>query len=196
MFTLQGIIAWIIQYKYAVMLPIAVVEGPIVTVLGGFLSAHGILNAYIVYGVSLLGDIIGDLLYYALGRWGRETFLMKWASFVGVTKERIKKLELHFEQHSGKTLILGKISHGIGSVVLIAAGASKMPVGKFVWYNLVSSLPKSLAFILIGYYFGEAYKRISAYIDYTALGTFVVAVLIALIYYLVVKIARKESGEE
>jgi len=190
MFTLQQIIAWIAVYKYAVMLPIAVFEGPIITVIGGFLASQGILNVYAVYAVSLIGDTIGDLIYYALGRWGRNTFLMKWARRLGASDQKIKKLEVHFEKHSGKTLFFGKISHGVGTVILIAAGVSKMSVGKFLWYNLLSSLPKSLAFVLIGYYFGEAYKRIGQYIDYTAWLTLSIAVIIIVIYILTVWIIR------
>jgi len=191
--SLQDILAWIIHYKYAVMLPIAVVEGPIVTVFGGFLAAHGLLNVYAVYVVSLLGDIIGDLLYYVIGRWGMKSFLIKWGYLFGVTEKKIKNLEKHFEKHSGKTLVLGKISHGVGSIVLIAAGAAKMPVGRFVWFNLISSLPKSLLFLLVGFYFGAAYKRISAYIDYTALATFGIGILLLVTYLLVARLARKES---
>jgi len=192
--TLQQIIAWIAVYKYQVMLPIAVFEGPIITVIGGFLASQGILNIYAVYVISLLGDILGDLLYYVLGRWGRNTFLMKWARFLGASDEKIKKLEVHFARHSGKTLFFGKISHGVGSMILLAAGVSKMPVGRFVWYNLLSSLPKSLAFLLIGYYFGQAYKRIGQYIDYTALLTFSIAVIIIVIYVVTVRIIRTFSG--
>lgn len=194
--TLSQIITWMLTYKYAIMLPIAVVEGPIVTVLGGFLSSSGMLNPYIVFVVSVVGDIIGDLLYYALGRWGRKSFMMRWAEKAGATPERIKGLEDHFESHSGKTLVLGKISHGIGSVILIAAGASKMPIGKFVWYNFISSLPKSLVFVLIGYYFGEAYNRIGQYIDYTAITTFMLGVLLVIGYVLVVKYTRNKSDEK
>jgi len=194
--SLQEIIGWLIQYKYAVIFPITVFEGPIVTVIAGFLAAHGILNIYISYGVIVCGDLVGDLLYYSIGRWGRKTILLKWGYLFGVTEKRVEKLEKHFEKHSGKTLIAGKISHGFGSVILFAAGAAKMPVGKYLWFNLLGTLPKSLLFLLIGYYFGAAYKRISTYIDYTTKTTFVAAVLLIIIYFLVVKIVKKESKEE
>lgn len=194
MFTLQQIVSWLVVYKYQVMFPITIFEGPIITVIGGFLASQGILNFYAVYAVCVSGDIVGDLLYYALGRWGSQSFLMKWLKYLGVTPERIKKLENHFEKHSGKTLLLGKISHGAGSLILIAAGVSKMPVGRFIWFNFIGTLPKTLAFLLIGYYFGEAYKRISQYIDYTALLTFSIAVIIIVIYVITIQIIKMFNG--
>ena len=196
MFTLQQIIGWLVVYKYQVMLPISIFEGPIITVIGGFLASQGILNIYAVYTVSLAGDIFGDLLYYALGRWGANSVFMKWLKYLGATEERVHRLEAHFKEHSGKTLLIGKISHGAGSLILIAAGAAKMPVGRFIWLNFIGSIPKSLAFVLVGYYFGEAYKRISQYIDYTALLTFGIAVIIIILYIITVRIIKIFSSNK
>jgi len=172
------------------MLPIAIFEGPIVTVIGGFLSAHNLLNPYIVFSISILGDLVGDLLYYILGRWGRSTFLMRWAGLLGATDERVEKLERHFEKHSGKTLVVGKLTHGVGSMVLIAAGASRMSVGKFVFYNVLSSLPKSLAFVLVGYYYGQAYRQISGFLNYVALALLGL-VAAFLLFYLVKRLRER-----
>jgi len=191
MFALQEVVAWIIHYGYAVMLPIAIVEGPIVTIIGAFLAAHGLLNVYLVYLVSLAGDMLGDLLYYAIGRWGRNSFLMGWIRFFGVNEKRIEKLEKHFEKHSGKTLVVGKITHGVGSIVLLAAGAAKMPLWRFMWVNFVASLPKSLLFVLIGYFFGAAYVKIGVYLDNTAKATVIAAIALVVIYFIIVKIAKR-----
>jgi membrane protein DedA with SNARE-associated domain len=194
--TLQQIISWLIVYKYAVLFPVTIVEGPIVTVIAGFLVAHGLLSFLPVYAIIVAGDLTGDVLYYAIGRWGRNnSFIMRIAGFVGINDKRIEGLEQHFAEHSGKTLIIGKITHGVGSVVLFASGAAKMPIGRFVWFNLLGTLPKSLLFLLIGYYFGETYKSIGKYIDYTALATFTIAILLLTIYILVVRFFRKKSGE-
>jgi len=188
--SLSETIAWLIHYKYAVILPIAVVEGPIVTIIGGFLAAHGFLNVYIVYLIVVIGDLMGDTLYYLLGRWSRRPFLINWGRFFGITQERLTKLERHYEKHSGKTLIFGKISHGIGSGILIAAGVAKMPIRDFLWFNFLGTLPKSLLLLIIGYYFGQAYRQIGRYIDYTAI-FFVGGLIIILILYLLVAKLKK-----
>jgi len=189
----QDIISWILAYKYVIIFPVTVFEGPIVTVIAGFLSAHGVLNIFIVYPIIVLGDLVGDLFYYSLGRWGRDSFIFSWLRFFGITDQRIERLEKHYEKHSGKTLVIGKITHGIGSIILIAAGVAKMPVGRLLWINLLGTLPKSLLFLLIGFYFGEAYKRIEAYLDYTAKVTIIVAILLVVFYFLIVKIVKSLS---
>jgi len=185
-------IVWLVTtYKYGVLFPLAVVEGPVATVIAGFLSSLGYLNPLVVYGVVVAGDLTGDALYYLLGRYGRQWFVGRWGSLVGITPERLARLEQHFTTRSGTTLILGKLSHAIGGAILMAAGMAKMPWGKFMAYNLVATLPKSLLLLLIGYYFGQAYAKINRYLDYTAFGTVAVAIALVLTYMLVKTISKR-----
>ena len=85
-------------------------------------------------------------MYYELGYYGRQRLINRWGHFLGITLERVERLEKHFEKHSGKTLIIGKLSHGVGAVVLVAAGIARVPFRKFIWDNFIHSLPKSLLF--------------------------------------------------
>jgi membrane protein DedA with SNARE-associated domain len=39
-----------------------------------------------------------------------------------------------------------------------------MPFPSYLWYNLLGTLPKSLALVAIGYTFGYAYNQIDSYI--------------------------------
>jgi membrane protein DedA with SNARE-associated domain len=166
-----------------ILLPLAVVEGPIVTVIGAFLASQGYLSLLAVYLVVVAADIIGDVLFYAIGRYGKEILLDRWGHYVGVTPERLERLEDHFDQHGGKTLLIAKATHSLGFAVLLAAGASRMLFGPFIWYNLVGTLPKSLFFLLVGYLLGYAYLQIDSYIVGYSLLVIVVAA-IALFYWL------------
>lgn len=116
-------------------------------------------------------------MYYAIGRWGKEQFLKRWGKYVGITPERLAALETHFTKHGGKTLSIGKLTHGIGSVFLAAAGAAEYPYGKFLWFNLLSTLPKSLALLIVGFYFGRAYESLDQYLDYTAWGVIMLSLI-------------------
>jgi membrane-associated protein len=190
----QQIILLLTAHKYLFLFPVVVVEGPIITVIAGFLSSLGLLNIFIAYAVVVGGDIVGDIIYYALGYYGGQRFVKRWGRFLGITLERVERLEKHFEKHSGKTLIIGKLSHGIGGVVLVAAGIARMPLRKLVLYDFIPTLPKSLILLLIGYYSGESYVKISSYLDYTAIGTVVAAVIFIVIYFMMRKVSKKYAG--
>jgi membrane protein DedA with SNARE-associated domain len=58
------------KYKYWLIFPIVIIEGPIIVVISGFLVYLGFLNAYITYIILVIGDSIGDSMYYAIGRYG------------------------------------------------------------------------------------------------------------------------------
>lgn len=193
---LQQIILLLTAHKYLFLFPVVVVEGPIITVIAGFLSSLGLLNIFIAYAVVVVGDIVGDIMYYALGYYGRQRFVTRWGRFFGITSERVERLEKHFEKHSGKTLIIGKLSHGIGAVVLVAAGIARVPFRKFILYNFIPSLPKSLILLLIGYYAGESYIKISTLLDYTAIGTVVAAVIFIVVYFMMRKVSKKYADRD
>jgi len=193
---LQQIILLLTAHKYLFLFPVVVVEGPIITVIAGFLSSLGFLNIFIAYAVIVVGDIVGDIMFYAIGYYGRQKFVNRWGRFLGITSERVERLEKHFEKHTGKTLIVVKLSQGIGAVVLVAAGIARVPFRKFVWYNFIPTLPKSLILILIGYYSGESYVKISSYLDYAAIGTVIAAVIFIVIYFMMRKVSKKYADRD
>jgi membrane protein DedA with SNARE-associated domain len=193
--SLSEIFQTIIEYRYLFLFPAAMIEGPIITVIAGFFASQGIMNVYIVYFVVVAGDITEDFLYFAFGRWGLNGIIGRWGKYIGITKEKIRKLEKHFDHHGAKTIFLGKLAHGVGTAVLVSAGASKISASKFFWYNLAATIPKSLILLLIGFYFGSAYAKIGKYFDYLAILGLVLAAVLILAYSAIVKYSKKLEKE-
>ena len=184
------IIVLVDQYKYWILLPFMIFEGPIATVVGGFLASIGVLNIFAVYLLSVFGDLVGDSMWWYVGRSSRGKFLSKVLNFLGVGHERFVRLEKHFEKNALKTLFIGKLIYGFETVSLIAAGAAKVPFLKFSLYTMLPSVPKSLVFVVVGYYFGGAYNKINKYLDNVGLAVGVVvagAVVFFVLYRYVYK---------
>jgi membrane protein DedA with SNARE-associated domain len=137
------------------------------------------------------GDVTGDFAWYAAGRWGRHTVDWKWGKYIGITPERLALVERHFERHSGKTLLLGKVTQGVGALILVGAGAARMRAGRFMVFNLIVTVPKSLALLLFGYYFGKAYGQASSVLDYAALASVLVVVIAFMAYIIPRRFARR-----
>lgn len=181
----------ILVYKYYFLFPAVIIEGPIITVIAGFLSVQGLMNFYLAFLVIVAGDLAGDAAYYALGRWGRKNFIEKYGKFIGISPAKIAGLENNFKSSGGKIIIFGKLAHGIGTVFLVAAGASRMPFIKFMFYNLIATAPKSVILLLIGYFFGHAWSKIGDYFDYFALGALILAIGLLVLYYLTTRVIKK-----
>lgn len=193
-FSLSQIIQVLLHFRYLVLFPLVVFEGPIVTVLAGFLTSLGYFNFALVLLLIIVADLVGDLLHYAIGRWGRQKKIIeRWGKYFGATNENVLRLEKHFKNHKAKTLAAGKMFHGVGGAILIAAGAARVPVGEFMLYSLFLTLPKSLALLAIGYFFGEAYEKINTYLGYVAITSLGIALLTMIIYYFY--FFKKNRGE-
>jgi membrane protein DedA with SNARE-associated domain len=68
---LEGVMAWILAYRYLVIIPGAIIEGPILSIICGLLIRLGVLGIVPTYLLLMLGDLIGDTLWYWGGhRWG------------------------------------------------------------------------------------------------------------------------------
>ena len=186
-FTFDQITGWFVQYGYFVFFLVDVLEGPIVTILAAFMASLGYFNVFIVYFVSLAGDLVGDTLYYSIGRWGRVGFIKRWGKYVGLTAVRVETLEAHFHKHGNKTLLFGKWSQVLGAPILASAGMAGMPYLKFIGVNLVGSVPKCILWVVIGYYFGEAYESINRYFNYAAYFVMLLVALGAVVYFLYIR---------
>ncbi len=162
---------------------IAIVEGPIVTVIGAYVASLGYLNIFAVYFTVVAADLVGDAIFYMLGRAGNGVILTRWGPHFGVNEKRLLALEDHFRSHGGKTLLIGKLTHSAGFMILLAAGASRMSFYTFIWYNLLGTIPKSLFFLLIGYILGYAYNEIDSYIFRASLVIFVAILIIVSIWF-------------
>lgn len=194
--TVGKALAVLTQYKYAALFPLVALEGPIISVLAGFLASLGIFNFLAVFSVIVAGDVTGDFLHYAVGRWGRKKFIDRWGHNFGVTNERVARIEKHFERHKTKTLLLGKISHGIGGIPLVAAGIARMPIGDFLLINFAATIPKSLLLLLIGYFFGQAAAKINSIFDLIAIAIAGAAVLFLIGYYFYRSGQRTNNNDE
>ena len=152
------------SYGLFLLAPLAVVEGPIVTVLAAYLARLGYMDIIGVYLVCVLGDLIGDAWLYGLGRAGPNLISPRWQARFGISEARLIALSDHFANKGGRTLLFGKWTHSAGMPILIASGAARMNFATYMGYNLLGTLPKTLVFVLIGYFIGSAYVSINTYI--------------------------------
>ncbi|OGG60122.1 hypothetical protein A2765_00965 [Candidatus Kaiserbacteria bacterium RIFCSPHIGHO2_01_FULL_56_24] len=168
-------------YGYIVIFPFAIIEGPILTVIGGFLVSLGLLNPVLIYIVVLAGDVVGDSVCYAIGRWGRP-LTHSYGRYIGLTPERLASAQTFFHENHQKAVIASKLIHGIGWTGLVAAGSLHVPYWRFVRTCLFISAAQSFALLIIGILFGHAYLLIGQYLSYFAAVVSVVALTAGLLY--------------
>ena len=100
--TLDVMLVLLQQYGYFLLFPLAVIEGPMITIIAALLAAQGYFNIFAVYGVVVVGDLVGDLFHYAPGRWGKP-LLVRWGNYFGIDREKLAALEERFRTRGGRT---------------------------------------------------------------------------------------------
>ena len=170
--------------------PIAVLEGPIVTVIAAWLATKGFFTLWALALVVVAADLVGDLMFYALGRWGRGVLPPSMLERLGLGADRLDALVEHFNVKGGRTLLFGKFTHSVGFAVLVAAGAGQMKLGQFLLFNLLGTVPNSLFFVALGYGFGAAYARIDNWISRASLVMLVVLVAFGASWFLYRKVRK------
>lgn len=158
----------ILAYKYWIILPLAILEGPIVTIVASFLASIGLLNIFFVYLLALSGDIIGDIIHYVLGRIGGRKVIQKYGRYFKTSEEGIDEVKLKFfntKYSLWKVITLSKITHAPSSAVMLVSGIIKIDFKQFLLITTVNNIFKVLVFVLIGYFFGKSYLMIENYIS-------------------------------
>lgn len=195
MATFSGAFGWVIVHGYPLMFLAMLIEGPIVTAAASFGAAFGYFNIFIVFILSILGDVMADVIYYAVGYSGRIMVIQKFGRRFGLTEERIRKVEALLNSHPNKTLIALKLTPILPTPGLMIVGTSRMPLKKFITISSFVIFPKTIFFVLLGYYFGAAYSIVLRKFEKGELILGIIIVLILGIYYAAAKlsayIARK-----
>ena len=173
------------HYKYWLIFPIAVFEGPIIIIISGFLVSLGYLNVIVAYVVLVVADMIGDSLYYLLGKsWRKSLRVKKYTKFLGYDEKSEAFLEEHFRKHKG-----------VGGAVQISSGIANVSYFDFIWFSFVGTSIKVFALMIVGYYLGSSYIKIDSVLDRVAL--VVVSISFLLIAYVFInKYAKNKLGKK
>jgi membrane protein DedA with SNARE-associated domain len=147
---------FLLAHGSALILPLAVVEGPLVSVLTGFLTAQGYFHTITALALLLAGDLIGDLIYYVIGRRGAAS--LAWLG-ARTRAGRVLTPELldGLRHNAARMLLIGKWTHSVGFAVLIGCGAMRIPLRHFLLINLLAAIPKIGLLFALGYFAGDHY---------------------------------------
>ena len=188
----QDLIHILSFWGYPVMLFLMILEGPITTIVSAFLASMGYFNIFIVFGLSVAGDVIGDILLYYIGYFGGQKILPKVEKFLKISQSIVEKLKRKFHENSGRIIFYVKSTTGLSYITFITAGTLKVPISKFVKFSILGGLIWSSFLVIMGYFFGYAADKISEYIKYAGL----IILIIAVFFFIGLSLYKKRQTKE
>lgn len=153
---------WLLEYRYLIAYPLAIVEGPVVMMIAGFLVRLGLFDFWPIYLTMMAGDLTGDVIWYFVGRKGGRPLIERYGHFVNVTPENVDRAESFFQKHQTKILWISKLTTGFGFAIatLIAAGAARVDFRKYMTINILGEFVWAGFLFGIGFAFGHLYTLI------------------------------------
>ncbi len=176
----------LIDYRYLVLFPAVIIEGPIVTAVTGFLVTLNYFSFFSALLVIVVADICSDSLYYGLGRWGRQYPFLR---MLKVPDETVDRFEEYIQFRLFQTILLSKVLHGFGAGILVAAGSARAPFFRFMLYNLIITIVKSATLLLVGYFFGKWLVQLNSLLDIFG---FVAFLILVGVVFLVMRNKKKD----
>ncbi|MEV1249272.1 DedA family protein [Nonomuraea sp. NPDC049750] len=162
--------------------------------LAGFTASRGEMDLLEVLMWTTAGSVSGALALYWVGALlGRRRTLAIAAKLPLVKISDIEKTEAWFLKHGKKTVFFGRMIPIFRSLISIPAGVERMPLLTFTLLTTVGSLIWNTVFVLAGYYLGENWSLVEAYVG---VGTNVVigVVVLAVLVFIGVRVAERRKG--
>jgi membrane protein DedA with SNARE-associated domain len=114
----------------------------------------------------MIGDIVGDLIFYGLGYKFGMGFVRRVGKYIGITEKLVLKMEKYFINHGGKTIFAVKSTTGLCWATFTAAGIVKMDFKKFLKYSFLGGIVWSSFLVAMGYFYGYLWREIRDYIEW------------------------------
>ncbi|HKJ63014.1 MAG TPA: hypothetical protein VKA94_13655 [Hyphomicrobiales bacterium] len=191
----------ITDYRYWIIIPLSIFEGPVVAFIVGTLSSLGYFNPYIAMCIFFTKDMVMDGTFYFLGRYAKQTAfvhrILKKGGFLTESTESFKEV---WELHGFRTMFLVKLPHGFSSAFLVMSGFVEAPIRRFFVYAAVIALAQYAIVLVLGYYFGSFFATepdLFTRIQYIFTGTlFVGAAYFVLLWYVRHKFRKQRQTSE
>lgn len=159
---LETVIGYLLTYRYTLIVPLTIVEGPIVMVLCGFLYRLGLFDLIPLYVSLMIADLIGDVIWYGIGWFWGLHFVKKFGKFFGINEKTLAKTTTLFQKYHNRILFVSKVTMGFGFAVvtLVTAGITKVPFKKYLIFNVSGQFIWTAVLLTVGFFFGNLYYTV------------------------------------
>ncbi|MDP9269371.1 MAG: DedA family protein [Chloroflexota bacterium] len=117
-------------------------------------------NWLAVLVIATVGAVLGSLAGYLIGAWGGRPLLDRWGRFVHIQPDDLDRADAWFARWGDWAVFLARMVPVLRALISYPAGVARMPVGRFVLFSALGSLPWNAALLLGGYLLGENYRRL------------------------------------
>ncbi|HET8701286.1 MAG TPA: DedA family protein [Nitrococcus sp.] len=161
------------------------VPGETALIGAALLAARGDFPIALVALAGWLGAVVGDNIGYAIGRYGGRRLLVNKGSLVGITPQRVAKIENFFHRYGGAVVLLARFIEGLRQLNGLVAGAMLMPWQRFLIYNAIGAAlwigVWGIGVYFLGHKLGPLLPHISSHKLWLGIGALVIVLALAVL---------------
>lgn len=193
---LSSLITLLETYRYFILFPLACFEGPMLGFITGTLIPLGIFSPIPLLITLVLADVIPDIIYYFLGRWGKEKkFVHAALGRIGLHEERLELVRDFWHGHTAKAMLVTKFSYGISTPLLLTAGLVHLPFHRFWKWSAALAFLQYSILVSLGYFFGGFFAQVESALVRAQIIVAAVVVVFGL-YFFFTKSVGKQALKE
>lgn len=174
----MSLYALIPKYGYLAVGIGTFLEGETILILGGFAAHQGYLRLSWVLVSAFVGTVLGDQLYYYIGRTkGRDVLERrpKWR----YKSEKVTEL---LRRHDALIIMGFRFLYGLRTVTPFVIGLSKIAPIRFLLFNILGASIWAIVFGSSGYILGHTFEKLLRDIENYELYIFAVCIVISLLF--------------
>jgi membrane protein DedA with SNARE-associated domain len=160
----------------------------------GFNVSEGRYTLLAAVLVASFANLVGSLIAYAIGHYGRDELLEKHLRFFHLSESHLAWGDRWFEKYGTPAVFFSRMLPVVRTFISFPAGAARMPLVRFSVLTFLGALPWNLALALAGKSAKDNWVDIKDkqhYVDYA-----IVAAIILGVGYLVVRWYRRRGDSD
>jgi membrane protein DedA with SNARE-associated domain len=165
--------------------------GETVLIAAGALVHRGVLDLGDTLFFGILGAVVGGQIGYWVGRFGGRPFVLRWGRYALITPERLGHAEAFFARHGGSAVFLARFVVGLRVFGALVAGTSRMPWGKFAFYNVLGGIVWASVIVSLGYFLWASISLVEHWIGRASLLVLAVLALALLMRWAYRRVTRR-----
>jgi membrane protein DedA with SNARE-associated domain len=180
----SGLETWIHDYGAGAVFLLLTCEslglplpGESLLITTAILAGRGSISFMSLYFSALVGAVTGNFIGYVVGRKLGYSLLLRYGGKIGLTAERMQKVEKAFAQYGAVTIVFARFFIVLRQLNGVVAGTLAMDWRQFLLLNLLGSALWVLVWTVFGFYVGVHGADIAVFLH--KLGILEVAVAVA-----------------
>jgi membrane protein DedA with SNARE-associated domain len=126
---------------------------------------------------ATIGAAVGSLAGYLIGAWGGRPLLDRYGRYIHIHSDDLDRADAWFARYGGWAVFLARFVPLLRALINYPAGVARMPIGRFLLFSILGSIPWNLALVTAGWVLGENYEALYSAIRPFEILIYVVVVL-------------------